>query len=61
MREFNVTGEEEATMKYPVVECEDLGDGSWRFWCEHCRKHHTHSAGPGRAVTSSTPGPEIPQ
>ena len=42
-------------MKYPVVECEDLGGGCWRFWCEHCRKHHVHSAGAGHRVAHCGP------
>jgi hypothetical protein len=34
-------------MRAPDVECIDNGDGTWKFWCQHCGRHHTHSAAPG--------------
>jgi hypothetical protein len=39
--------------EYPVVLCEPYGPNRrrvWRFWCEHCRCHHSHGAQAGHRV-----------
>lgn len=33
----------------PVVLCKVTRTG-WIFWCDFCRKDHTHSIGPGHRV-----------
>jgi hypothetical protein len=44
----------EALSDLPIILCEPAGAASWRFWCPHCRKHHTHGAGEGHRVAHCT-------
>lgn len=36
--------------KQPVLEAEDLGNGTCRVWCAFCEAYHVHAAEPGHRV-----------
>ena len=47
---------ETETVEPPTVLCEEIepsrpgGVRTWRFWCQYCRRYHTHGAMPGHRV-----------